>query len=116
MSGEVVPFPAAPRLVEAAARPRLSPGDMVVTCINDTLGLWCAWPVALVDDDGVVLATRNAAGRLIGIDRLNCRADVYGFRAADHRRSPFLDLRWKTWGDPAAAVLAFAEIGAMSTP
>lgn len=121
MTADILPFradPAAPieRPVDAGARPRLEPGDMVVCCVNATLSLWCAWPVAVVDDDGVVLGVRNAAGKLLGVDRLNCQPEVYGFRAADHDASPFLGLRWKTWRDPGEAVLEFARIGAARGP
>jgi len=42
MSADVLPFPVSPRLHDEAARPRFQVGDMVVTCINHTLGLWCA--------------------------------------------------------------------------
>jgi len=111
MTAEVVPFPTPSAPVQTETRPRLSPGDMVVCCVNATLSLWCAWPVAVVDDDGVVLGVRNAADKMLGIDRLNCQPEVYGFRAADHDISRFLDLRWKTWSDPAEAVLTFAGIG-----
>lgn len=112
MTGDVVPFPVSPRLTDDRPRPWLKAGDMVVTCINDTLGLWCAWPVAIVDDDGVVIGIRDPAGRLKGADRVNCRAHVYGFVAEDHQAEPFRALRWKTWRTSGEAVEAFAEIGA----
>lgn len=111
MSADVLPFPAAPRLGDPPAGPRLTVGDIVVVCINATLSLWCAFPVALVDDDGVVLAIANKAGRVIGVDRVNCVPDVYGFASADHMAEAFAHLRWRTFRDPADAVLAFAFAG-----
>ena len=111
MTADVVPFPARATTVEPVSPPRLAVDDMVVCCVNASLKLWCAWPVAVVDDDGVVLGVRNPAGKMLGVDRLNCLPDVYGFRAADHAAGPFVDLRWKTWRDPGAAMLEFARIG-----
>lgn len=111
MTAEVLTFPARAAPVPPAERPRLAVGDMVVCCVNANLSLWCAWPVAVVDDDGVVIGVHNAVGKLFGIDRLNARPDVYGFRAADHEPAAFEALRWKTWSDPGVAVIAFAEIG-----
>ena len=61
-------------------------------------------------------SVRNAAGRLIGVDRLNCQPEVYGFKAADHQINAFLGLRWKTWREPGDALLAFAAIGAPPQP
>jgi hypothetical protein len=117
MSAEVIPFPSSPRLHEPVeARPRLARGDMVLTCINATLGLWCAWPVEAVDDDGVVIAVSTRAGKVLGAERVNCLPDVYGFRASDHRASDFAALRWKTWPQAAEAVVTFAAIGLRSAP
>lgn len=110
MSADVLAFPTPPR-VDEKTRPRLLAGDIVVTCINANLDLWCAWPVAVVDDDGVVLGVHNPAGKLVGVDRLNCSREVYGFRARDHQVGAFSDLRWHTWNAPGDAVLAFAAIG-----
>lgn len=111
MSAEVLAFPVSPRSTDARVRPRLRPGDMVVTCINAGLGLWCAWPVALVDDDGVVLGVFTRSEKLLGVDRVSCSPDVYGFVAQDHEPEGFGDLRWRTWPKAEAAVAAFARIG-----
>ena len=111
MSAEVVAFPVSPRSTDAAVRPRLRAGDRVVTCINAGLGLWCAWPVALIDDDGAVLGVSTRSGKLLGVDRVNCAPDVYGFAARDHQTAGFEDLRWRTWPKAEAAVAAFARIG-----
>lgn len=116
MSAEIFAFPVAPRLADDRPRPRLQTGDIVVTCINATLGLWCAWPVAMVDDDGVVIGVFNPAGKMMGVDRVNCQPDVYAFRAADHQAGAFADLRWKTWRDAGDALLAFARIGVIASP
>ena len=111
MSGEVVAFPSPAAPVPPETRPCLSPDDMVLICINATLGLWCVFPVALVDDDGVVLAILSKAQRVMGVDRVNCAPDVYGFAARDHEPEAFLALRWKSYRDPGEAVLEFAGIG-----
>lgn len=111
MSADVLPFPVSPRLHDEAARPRFQVGDMVVTCINATLGLWCAWPVAVVDDDGVVLGVFTRAGKVLGVDRVNCIPDVYGFKAKDHQAGAFASLRWRTWREVGDALLEFAAIG-----
>lgn len=116
MTAAVLPFPASPRLVDDRVRPRLAVGDIVVVCINATLELWCAWPVAVVDDDGVVIGVCNRAGGMIGADRINCKPDVYGFAARDHDPDGFEALRWSTWNDPADALLAFAKIGVALAP
>lgn len=111
MTAEILPFPVAAPPVEPGPSPALSPGDIVVCCVNPVLGLWCAWPVDVVDDDGVVIAVRSPAGKRLGIDRLNCDPIVYGFQARDHEPAAFAGLRWKVWTDPAVAVLAFAAVG-----
>lgn len=112
MSADILPFPARAAPVEPAAGKRqCAPGDIVVTCINATIGLWCAWPVAEVDDDGVVIAVFDRAGRRIGVDRVNCDPTVYGLRAVDHQPGAFAAMRWRTWSEPSAAVLDFAGIG-----
>lgn len=117
MSATVIPFPVSPRLHDVnVARRALARGDMVLTCINATLGLWCAWPVAAVDDDGVVIAVMTRTGKVLGSDRVNCKPEVYGFRASDHRASDFAALRWKTWSQAADAVVAFAAIGLREPP
>lgn len=111
MTDEVPAFPVRPAPVEPEARPRLAVGDIVLACINATLKVWCAWPVAVVDDDGVVLGVHSAAGKMLGIDRLNCDPTVYGFRADAHQSQAFAALRWKTWRDPDAALCEFGRIG-----
>lgn len=116
MTAAVLPFPASPRLVDDRVRPRLAVGDIVVVCINATLDLWCAWPVAVVDEDGVVIGVCNRAGGMIGADRINCKPDVYGFAARDHDPEGFEALRWSTWNDPADALIAFAKIGVALAP
>jgi len=116
MTADVLPFPSPARSVIDQTRPRLASGDIVVMCVNATLGLWCAWPVAVVDDDGVVIGVHTRPGRMIGADRVNCQATAYGFAAKDHDPEAFLAKRWATWTDPADAVLAFAKIGVAVAP
>lgn len=112
MSAEILPFPARPAPVPPVPAPgACAVGDMVVTCINATVGLWCAWPVAEVDGDGVVIAVSARDGRRIGVDRVNCQPTVYGLRAADHQPAAFAAMRWRTWREPGDALLDFAEIG-----
>lgn len=111
MSAEILSFPVRPPAPPPVSPPRLEPGDMVVACVNATLKVWCAWPVAVVDDDGVMIGVHSAGGRMLGVDRLNCDPTVYGFRAGDHEAAGFAGLRWKTWRDPGDALLAFARIG-----
>lgn len=112
MSADILPFPARAAPVEPAAGKRqCAPGDIVVTCINATIGLWCAWPVAEVDDDGVVIAVFDRAGRRIGVDRVNCDPTVYGLRAVDHQPGAFSAMRWRTWSEAASAVADFAAFG-----
>lgn len=112
MSAEILNFPGRPAPIPPAlAAGACAVGDIVVTCINATIGLWCAWPVAAVDDDGVVIAVFAREGRRIGVDRVNCQPTVYGLRAADHQPGPFAAMRWRTWPDHGAALLDFAGIG-----
>lgn len=106
MSAEILTFP-----VPAATRLRAAAGDIVVACLNAAVGLWCAWPVADVDDDGVVTAVFTRDGRRIGADRVNCQPTVYGLRAADHQPLAFAGMRWRTWPEAGAAMLDFAAIG-----
>ena len=110
MTADIVSFPPRPAGEPVSVRHTAAVGDIVVLCLNATLGLWGAWPVGVVDDDGVVLGVRTKAGKLIGVDRLNCAKDVLCFRAADHQAEPFAALRWRTWSEPGEALLAFAEI------
>ena len=112
MTADIVSFPARPAGEPVRVRRVADVGDIVVICLNATVGLWAAWPVAVVDDDGVVLGVTSKAGKLFGVDRLNCAADVLAFRAADHQAEPFAAMRWRTWPDPGEAMLAFIEIAA----
>lgn len=112
MSAEILSFPARAAPVEpCAGKGACAAGDIVVTCINATVGLWCAWPVAEVDDDGVVIAVFTRDGRRVGVDRVNCEPTVYGLRAADHQPGAFAAMRWRTWREPGPALLDFAGIG-----
>ena len=111
MTADILAFPAPPAPVPPARITPCGPGDMVLTCINARIGLWCAWPVALVDDDGVVLAVSTRDGRKIGVDRLNCDPSVFALRESDHEPQAFAGMRWRTWQDVGAALIEFAEIG-----
>jgi hypothetical protein len=110
MSADILMFPGRADPVMPDGKRACSPGDIVVTCINATIGLWCAWPVAEVDDDGVVIAVSRRDGRRIGVDRVNCQPTVYGLRAVDHQAVAFAGMRWRTWPDHGAALVDFAAI------
>lgn len=103
MSAEVIRFPAR----QAEARKPLAVGDLLVTCFNATLGLWCAWPVAAVDDDGVPMGVRLKNGKVLAADRVSCRAEAFGFRQGDHADGCFERLAWHTWPSSDAALEAF---------
>lgn len=111
MSADILPFPP----VRAKSAPpvpdrRCVPGDIIVTCINATYGLWCAWPVAAVDDDGVVVTVQARDGRRIAAERLSCEPVTFGLAAADHEDLGFRALCWQTWSDFTEALTAFAAI------
>lgn len=110
MTADIVSFPARPAGAPIRVRPVAQPGDMVVLCLNATVGLWAAWPVAVVDDDGVVLGVSSRAGKMFGLDRLNCSPDVLVFRAADHEAEAFAAMRWRTWSAAGEAKPDFAVI------
>lgn len=103
MSGEVIHFPA-----KTPEPPKhLTEGDLLVTCFNATMGLWCAWPVAAVDDDGVPMGVRLRSGKVLAADRVSCRPEAYGFRRGDHGDGCFERLAWRTWPSSDAALVAF---------
>jgi hypothetical protein len=109
MTADIVTFPARPAgepITVVAAQP----GDIVVTCVNAAVGLWAAWPVAVVDDDGVVLGVHTRAGKMIGVGRMSCATEAVHFRAVLHDPEAFAALRWKTWPGPVQAAEAFAAI------
>jgi hypothetical protein len=110
MTADIVNFPARPAGEPVSVRRVAAVGDIVVVCLNATVGLWAAWPVAVVDDDGVVLGVTSRAGKMLGVDRLNCAAEVLAFRADEHDPEGFAAIRWRTWSDMGEAVIAFAEI------
>lgn len=112
MSATVLPFPPVVSKSVPASEPvrPFVPGDLVVLCINATLGLWAAWPVAVVDDDGVVLGVTTPDGRMIGADRVNCDPTCFGVAADDHEPEPFAALRFHTWRDIGDALATFAAI------
>lgn len=110
-SAEILTFPARAQPIAPAAPPAVRPGDMVVMCVNASVGLWCAWPVAAVDADGVVMGVETRDGRTLCAGRLSCDPTVYGLSAADHEAEGFAALRWKTWRDPLDALRAFAALG-----
>lgn len=114
MTAEILTLPDKPAGEPVAVAHRSAVGDIVVTCVNATHGLWCAWPVALVDDDGVVLAVSTQAGKVIGVDRMNCATTVLGLAARDHEPTAFARLRWKTWAGLDFAAEAFARVARKS--
>lgn len=114
MTAEIVSFPTRPAGEPVRVRRVADVGDIVVVCLNATVGLWAAWPVAVVDDDGVVLGVTSRAGKMLGVDRLNCAPEVLAFRATDHDPEAFAAIRWRTWGDMGAAIIAFAEIATVT--
>lgn len=83
------------------------PGDLLVSCFNASLGLWCAWPIAAVDSDGVAMGVRLKDGRTMAADRVSCRPDAYGFRRADHAEGAFERRAYRTWPSSDAALAAF---------
>lgn len=96
---------------------RLEPGDLLVTCFNATVGLWCAWPVACVDRDGVPMGVTLRNGDVMAADRVNARAEAYGFRRSEHVARAFDGLFWRTWAtaeEACAAVVAAALDGAQA--
>lgn len=109
MTAEILTFPDKPAGQPVAVAHRSAVGDIVVACVNATYEMWCAWPVALVDDDGVVLAVRTQAGKVIGVDRLSCADTVLGLAARDHEPTAFASLRWRTWAGLDFALQAFAR-------
>lgn len=114
MTADILPF----RLAKAtAALPapdrRCVPGDIVVTCFNATIGLWCAWPVDTVDDDGIVVMVSDRNGRRIAVERVSCDLS-FGLAAVDHDDLAFRALRWRTWPNWGAALTSFAEINAVA--
>lgn len=112
MSADVIPF-AAPERVKQPRPAKV--GDLAVCCVNVALGLWCAWPISEVDDDGwpalflVKTGGRVAAERVSGPERtVYHRADFIG---ADGLLLPgFEALRWRTWSSFEAAAEAFGEL------
>jgi len=110
-TADILPFPGRPRPVEPASPPVLKPGDIMVMCVNASVGLWCAWPVAAVDSDGVVMGVEAVDGSVKCAGRLSCDPVVYGLSADQHEADAFRALRWKTWSDPIKALQAFADIG-----
>nr|WP_314525459.1 hypothetical protein [uncultured Brevundimonas sp.] len=110
MTADIVSFPARPASEPVYMRRVAAVGDIVVFCLNAAIGLWAAWPVAVVDDDGVVLGVTSRAGKMFGVDRMNCSPEVLAFRAVDHDPEAFAAIRWRTWSDIGAVNVAFAEI------
>lgn len=105
MSADILKFPAPASRV--AGRSGLMPGDLIVSCFNASMSLWCAWPVECVDDDGVPMGVRLKNGKIMAADRVSCRPDVYGFRRADHAKGAFERLAYSTWPSSDAALAAF---------
>ena len=114
MTADILTFPDKPGRKPVAVAHRSAVGDIVVTCINATHRLWCAWPVALVDDDGVVLAVSNQAGKVIGVDRMNCAQNVLALAARDYDPEAFARMRWRTWAGLDFAAEAFARVARKS--
>lgn len=83
------------------------PGDLLVTCINARFGLWCAWPIAAVDSDGVAMAVSLRDGRIVAVSRVSCLPNAYGFSRADHAEGAFECLSYRTWPSSDAALAAF---------
>lgn len=103
MSVEDIRFP-----IKATEPPkRLQAGDLLVTCFNATVGLWCAWPVAAVDDDGVPMGVRLRNGKVLAADRVSCRPEAFGFRRAEHAEGCFERLAWRIWPSADDALAAF---------
>lgn len=108
---DVVQFPAAPVRPQPTPLPRpFMAGDQVLVCINAKISLWAAWPVALVDDDGFVLAVTARDGKVFGLPRISCDPTYFGLSAQDHDAAAFEALRWRTWRDFAVGLAAFAAV------
>lgn len=105
MSADILKFPTPASRV--AGRSGLMPGDLIVSCFNASIGLWCAWPVEAVDDDGVPMGVRLKNGRVMAAGRVSCAVDVYGFRRADHADGAFERLAYRTWPTAEAALADF---------
>ena len=114
MSADILPFrPAKAASAQPAPDRRCVPGDIIVTCINATVGLWCAWPVEALDDDGIVVMVSDRNGRRIAVERVSCDLS-FGLSAAEHDDLAFRALRWRTWPDWGSALTAFAGINAVA--
>lgn len=101
MSAEVIQFPA-----KTPEPPKhLKEGDLLVTCFNATVGLWCAWPVAAVDDDGAPMGVRLKNGRVMAVERVSCSREVYGFRRACHDADE-PEMAYCIWPSAEAALAA----------
>ena len=109
MSAEVLPFPTPLR-----AMPGGSPhgpsrvGDLVILCLNTTIGLWSAWPIAAVDDDGFVMGVTAPNGATKCIGRLCANPECYRIAADGIAALRFATLCWKTWPTSQAALAEFA--------
>lgn len=110
MTAQILNFPARR---SGGGVSRLEPGDLLVTCFNAALGLWCAWPVHSVDRDGVPMGVRLRNGDLMAADRVNARGEALGFRRGNHPATAFEALYWKTW-DSADAAMAEIVAGVVS--
>jgi hypothetical protein len=108
MSADILNFPG--RAADAAGRRALTPGDLLVTCVNATMGLWSAWPVCAVDSDGVAMGVRLKDGTTMAAARVSCRPETYGFRRADHAEGPFERLAYRTWRSSEAALADFGGL------
>ena len=112
MSADILPFRQArlPERQHSPERRLCLPGDMMITCFNATAGLWCAWPVDTVDDDGVPVMVATRTGHRIAAERVSCEPLSFGLAAADHEDVAFRALRWRTWQAYDDALTAFAAI------
>lgn len=110
MTADIVNFPARPAGEPVCMRRVAAKGDIVVFCLDARVGLWAAWPIAAVDDDGVAASITSRAGKVFAIHRLKCSAEVLTFRAADHEPAGFSAIRWRTWFATFEAKAAFAVI------
>lgn len=116
MSAEVTPFPAdRARPPLAAAPQRCAPCDLIVICVSVSVGLWCAFPVVAVDDDGWPVAVLAPHGQTVGIERVSATTERAVFPMADYadRTTMYQAMAHRTWRSLREAAADFAALGAL---
>jgi hypothetical protein len=107
----VVPVPNSATTAQVFARAHegaaARAGDLIVLCVNATMDLWVAWPIAAVDEAGRAMTVRDKTGGEWPVVALMAQDRCMIAPASAFEAASFAGLHWRTFRGLQAASDAF---------